>query len=121
MARTAEEIRHEMSALKALSRGYQAGMNEGGDGFNPHAAELRRLEAEYDAAREAEVMAHMAALQAAEDAEWTREVTAERRADWHAWVRSQGKTIHPALLAAHCQALGYDMLTLVRQVKRHSL
>jgi len=121
MARTSTQVRSELQALEATARRYQDGMNEGGDGFNPHSAALRALRAEYDALMEAEAHDAYTAQLAVEDAEWTREVTIQRRADWNAWVKSQGKTIHPAAMTAHCQAVGYDMLLLQRQIRRHGL
>jgi hypothetical protein len=120
-ARTAAQVRDELHALRQTANRYQGVLNEGGDGFNPHSERLRALEAEYDARLEAEVTAAYQARLAAEDAEWTREVTIARRAAWNAWVRAQGRTIHPAQMAAHCQELGYDALLLKRQIVRHGL
>lgn len=121
MTRTAEAILIDLNTVKAQWRGYNAGLNEGGEGYNPHSAPLRTLQAEYDAAHEAEVHAAYQARLDAEDAEWTKDVTIARRAEWNAWVKSQGKTIAPAHMATHCQDVGYDMLTLKRQITRHGL
>lgn len=119
--RTAAQVRAALHTLRQTAQRYDRLNNEGGEGYNPHAASLRTLEAEYDRLAEAEATAAYQARLAAEDAEWTREVTMERRAAWNAWVRSQGKSIAPAALAAHCQEMGYTMETLRRQITRHSL
>ena len=121
MIRTIDTIIVELAAVQAQYASYQDGLNEGGDGYNPHTEALRQLQAEYDTACEAETQRRYHARLAAEDAEWTREVTQARRAAWNAWVRAQGHAIHPAQLAAHCQEIGYDMLLLQRQIKRHQL
>lgn len=121
MARTAHDVRTELQALEATARRYDTGMNEGGEGYNPHTAALRTLQAEYDRLMEAEADAACAARRAKEDAEWTKEVTIQRRAAWNAWVRSQGTTVHSAAMAQHCQEVGYDMLLLKRQIVRHRL
>jgi hypothetical protein len=121
MTRTIDEIRRERDAMQRRYDRYQGDMNEGGDGYNPHAGALRTLKAEYDAAMDAHSDAGYQAQLAAEDAEWTREVTIARRADWNAWVRSMGATLHPAQMVAHCQEVGYDMLLLKRQIQRHGL
>jgi hypothetical protein len=121
MARTADEVQRELDALRQTWRRYNESSNKGGEGFNPHSQALQRLEAAYEALRQAEAHVAYKARLAAEDAEWTREVTIERRHAWNDWVRSQGQTIAPGQLAAHCQAVGYDMLLLSRQIKRHGL
>ena len=121
MARTSVDVRRELAALEQAARMYQNRLNESGDGFNPHSEALGKLQREYDALIEAEVTVAYQARLATEDAEWTRDVTIARRSAWNAWVKSQGGTIHPATLAAHCKEIGYDMLLLQRQIKRHGL
>lgn len=119
--RTADQIRRELVDARRAARAHDIRLNEGGEGYNPHAQRIAQLEAELGPVAEAELQAQHAARMAAEDAEWTAEVTQQRRADWNAWVRSQGKSIHPATMAAHCKAIGYDMSTLRRHIQRHGL
>lgn len=98
-------------------RAYDNAINEGGEGYNPYRAEredavavdmprsiddvLHDLEIHDSAAMRASdannaekvaaLRAELAALEAAEQAEflaeWSLEVTRQRRADWNAWVR----------------------------------
>jgi hypothetical protein len=118
--RTLEQITTDLTALKATARRYDAGLNEGGEGFTPHADAIRRLEREYDAVAEATAAARMAAIQQAEDAEWTHEVTMARRAAWNAWVQSQG-TVTPAQLAAQIKRQGWRIEALKAAIVRHGL
>ena len=59
--------------------------------------------------------------QVEEEAEWTVEETLARRDAWDAWVMGHADTITPVQLAAHCMRLGWDLGTLKRHMKRHSL
>lgn len=59
------------------NKAFYNGMNEGGDGYNP-----------YDYEDSPETQAALAADATRFAAEWTPEVTAERRAAWNAWVRT---------------------------------
>lgn len=107
--------------LRAKHAAYQAGMNEGGDGFNPHTEALRQAQRVQDAQDAAALDAEVAIQRAAEDAEWTAEVTAARRAEWNAWVRTQGKYMQAPALEAQQQAQGWTMGQLKRQIARHGL
>lgn len=121
MARTLEQITTDLNALKATARRYDAGLNDGGEGFNPHHDAIRQLEREYDQAAEAQYDARLAAIRQAEVAEWTREVTLARRAEWNAWVKAQGTTIHTAQVAAQIQRQGWSVEALKASIKRHGL
>jgi hypothetical protein len=114
-------IQAERATLTQTARRYQAGANEGGDGYNPHAAALRALRAEEDAVQAATAEARVAALQEAKTQEWTREVTIARRAAWNTWVKSHGKTITPAQVAAQIHAQGWTIDDLKTAITRHSL
>lgn len=59
--------------------------------------------------------------QVEEEAEWTVETTLARRAAWDAWIASHTEPITPVQLAAHCMRLGWDLGTLRRHMRRHSL
>lgn len=118
---TLDTIRTEINALKATTSRYDAGLNEGGEGFNPHADAIRRLEREYDAVAEATATERMAALRQAEDAEWTRELTQQRRAAWNTWVKAQGTRVHTAQVAAQIKAQGWSVEALKRAITRHGL
>ena len=119
--RTAATVRAELQALQHRARRYDDGYNEGGEGYNPHRASVRALEAEYDRLAEAEADLAYDAKLAAEDAEWTRELTIARRAAWNTWVTAQGTQVRPAALTQYYQQAGYDMATLRRQITRHGL
>jgi hypothetical protein len=121
MTRTREELRSALDGLEHQYHAYAQAINEGGDGFNPYAQALRRLQAEYDARIEADFDLAYATRLANEDAEWTLERTRERQQAWNAWVRSQDSPIAAATLAAHCHEIGYTMELLVRHIKRHGL
>jgi hypothetical protein len=70
---------------------------------------------------EAEGKAAEAQMRAAEDAEWTAEVTAQRRAAWNAAIKSgkyaRGRTVAQVLVE---RDLGFGFETLRLQVARHS-
>jgi hypothetical protein len=121
MTRTLDDVKAELDALTQTARRYQQGMHEGGDGFNPHSAQVRQLQAEYDRLAEATAEARCAAIRAAEDQEWTRDLTQQRRAAWNAWVRSQGATIHPLQVAEQIKAQGWSLEALKAAIKRHGL
>lgn len=121
MARTLTQITADLHARRATARRYDAGLNEGGEGYNPHHPALQALEAAYAAARDADAQARRAAAQAADEAVWTLELTTARRAEWNAWVKSQGKRITPAHLAARLQAQGWSVDALKAAIKRHGL
>lgn len=121
MARTMAQVQQERDALRQQWQHYQEGMHEGGDGFNPHTAALLALEAEYERLDEAAFDVLVQAAGALEDAEWTCEITQERRTAWNAWVKAQGRTISPAQVAAAQQAFGFTMLQLAHHVKRHGV
>lgn len=121
MTRSVAEIKAELETLKAQHHRYNDGMNEGGDGYSPYATHLRTLQAEYDQAAETEVEARITAITAAEEALWTLEYTQARRAEWNTWVRSQGKTLHPATVANRVKEQGWSLEALKRAIKRHGL
>lgn len=121
MKRTLEQISAQLTNLKAQARRYDAGLNDGGEGFNPHHDAIRQLEREYDVAAEARAAAGLAAIRQAEAAEWTLELTTTRRAEWNAWVKAQGKSIHTAQIAARIQAQGWSVEALKAAIKRHGL
>ena len=85
--------------------------------------------AEAIAALEAERDALLAEIQAERDArfaaEWTREVTMARRAEWNARVRSGeftiGGRIFPATVRAAETAQGWTMVSLKRAIDAHGL
>lgn len=110
-----------ITTMKARARRYDAGMNEGGEGFNPYADALHKAEREQDALEEARGQAEMAARQQEEDAEWTASVTTTRRAAWNAWVKAQRGPVTPAQLTAQQTAQGWSVETLQRQIARHGL
>ena len=119
--RTANDVRADLATLRQTARRYDRVHNEGAEGFNPHARQIADLEAELDRLASAEVTAAHQAKLAAEDMEWTREVTTERRAAWNAWVRSQGPRVTPAQVATQVQRQGWDTLQLKRHITRHGL
>lgn len=121
--RTVTEITAELTALRATAHRYDSGANEGGEGFNPHHAALLALQAERDAAVQASEAERMAARQAATEAEWTRELTVQRRADWNAWVRSHSTqgTLAALLIAEQIKAQGWSLDELKRAITRHGL
>lgn len=121
MARTLAQIQADLDAIQATVRRYDAGYNEGGEGFNPHAEALRRLEREYDAVAEAEAEARVTAIRLAEVQEWTRNLTIARRAEWNAWVKAQGPQLHTAQVAAQIQRQGWSLEALKAAIKRHRL
>lgn len=119
--RTLEQIMTDLNALKAKAGRYDAGLNDGGEGYNPHHDAIRQLEREYDQVAEAEAEARIAVIRQAEAAEWTLELTQERRAAWNAWVKAQGATIHPSQVAAQIQRQGWSVEALKAAIKRHGL
>lgn len=86
-------------------------------------AEYRARIAELEPVVAARTAATISAFEAREDAEWTREVTIERRAAWNAAVKggrylNAKGGVHVANLV---KAMGFDAATLKRQVARHAL
>lgn len=77
----------------------------------------------------AEVQAQIAQIEAEQDAafwaEWTREITIERRAAWNALVRSgklsRGGKVDMAAVRRAEQAQGWTMESLRRAVAKHGL
>ena len=121
MTRTLTQIDAELATLTGVVRRYDAGANEGGEGFNPHSAALRILQAEYDQVAEATADGRIAALLAEQEARWTVEYTTARRAEWNTWVNSQGKTLHPATVANRVALQGWSVEALKRAIKRHGV
>ena len=105
MMRTTQEIRAEIELEQRALRSYREGMLEGGDGYNPHEQRIEALATECVRAEIAE-----------EDAEWSPEITRQRREGWNAMVRAAGEGAN--LIALQARA-GYRLETLRRQVKRH--
>lgn len=105
------------------ARSFDAIYNDGGEGYNP----MRHSKA----AMMAEHRQTMAARQKLEDAkaafeaEWTLEVTNERRAAWNAAVQAGEMTtageVDPAKVAQVTARLGYGLAELRRAKSIHSL
>jgi hypothetical protein len=119
MARTSKQT--DITPLTTAARRYDAGMNEGGEGFNPYADALRAAQRETDEAAWSRSQAEMSARQQAEDTEWTLEVTQTRRAAWNAWARSLQGPVTPTQVTAQIKAQGWTPETLKAQIARHGL
>lgn len=122
MTRTVEQITTDLTAMKVQARRYDAVLNEGGEGYNPHTRACESLRGEQEAAEEARGLAQMAARQQEEDVEWTLEVTQTRRAAWNAWAKAQRPgTVTPTQITAQVTAQGWSVEALKRQIARHGL
>jgi hypothetical protein len=110
------------TAIQRAYDEYKNGMNEGGEGYNPYTAALAAKYADEDAKKEAAAQVRMAARQAATDAEWTLEVTVQRRAEWNTWVKSHGAArVHIAAITARIKEQGWHVEDLKAAIKRHGL
>lgn len=109
------------STLHDKARRYDAGLNEGGEGYNPYTEPLRQAVRAQDEAEEARGLAAIAARQQAEDAEWTVDITQARRAAWNAWAKAQRGKVTPAHITAQVKAQGWTVEALKRQIARHGL
>jgi len=69
----------------------------------------------------AELDAMEAEADAAFDAEWTVEVTVARRAEWNEWVMSHNGSPTPHQVEDQCRVQGFGLDDLRRAVKRHGL
>ena len=110
-----------MTRTQQLFTDYRNGMNEGGEGYNPHADTLRQERQTEDIDQEAAAEAEWQARRAQENAEWTREITAQRRAEFNAWVRAHGGKITPDMLLERSKAVGYGGSVIKHHVIRHGL
>jgi hypothetical protein len=115
MTRTATDVRAALATLQAAARRYGDGMNEGAEGFNPHAAKIRQLEDELDRLAETEYETG----RQAELAAWTSEVTQQRRAAWNTWVQARHRT--PAEIDTWLRAQGWGLEDLKTAITRHGL
>jgi hypothetical protein len=112
-----------MRTSKRQYNDYQAGMNEGGEGYNPHAATLAKSSAADAAKNEVILAERIAAKTAAAIAEWTKEVTTARRGEWNAWVRSTGQIglALRVLVSDKIKAQGWGPDELRAAIVRHGL
>lgn len=104
--RTSKEIRAEINAIKAEDKKYNSLVNEGGYGYQRDSVPSKLWEELY-------------AAEAAEfAAEWTPEVTAERRAEWNVSVKrdAKGGTIRSAQVRAIEAKVGFTMADLKKAV-----
>jgi hypothetical protein len=115
--RTISEITADLK-IAGQKQDFFNGINEGGDGFNPHTITLDKLHKELAAAKA--VVAKEAQL-----AEWTREVTEVRRASWNTEVKAlgakKGGTLDLADLLPIQKKLGFTMGDLKEAIARHGL
>lgn len=90
-------------------------------GYTDSVAQLRR-----DQAADRALRAAIAADRAAEEAEWTAEVTTTRRATWNALVKTaaaklNGKKMTAMQVAAIEKQAGFTLATLKTHVARHGM
>lgn len=98
-----------LRAAEAKANAYDRGNNEGGEGYNPHQAEV-------DAALNAVVAVDNEAFAA----EWTAEVFAARRAVWNAEVgKYKGQAVDAALIAKIETATGIKIADMRRAKELH--
>lgn len=120
---TTQELDTKIASLTAAARLHDATHNEGGEGYNPYTVELEALKNQLSQELERTAPARKAAALAAEEAEWTVELTTTRRAAWNAWVRANAKggKLAPAQVAIQIQAQGWSLEPLKRAIARHGL
>lgn len=111
------------SKIQRAYNEYQSGMNEGGEGYNPHSRALAAEYAAEDARKEAEFQAFCVAEKVRKEAEWTLALTTQRRAAWNAWVRSAstGGKLAPLKVAQQIKAQGWSVEELKAAIVRHGL
>jgi hypothetical protein len=101
--RTRDEITAEMAQVGAAGRRMNALQNEGGEGFDhTDMARINRLSDE---------------LEQSIRAEWTRETTVARRAQWNAAVKAMTNPTARDIESA----TGISMTELKAAVKRHGI
>lgn len=97
-------------------------MNHHHDPIHGYTDSVAALEADQAHARA--LRAAIAADRAAEEAEWTSEVTAARRATWNALVKAAtagGKKLSAMQVAAMEKQAGFTLATLKKHITRHGL
>ena len=113
-------MKRTTTQIRTAASNYDRLFNEGGEGYNPHRAELQAQQptaAEYAAW----LQASATAAKAAEEAEWTQEITQERRQAWNAWVRQSNGKLAPNLIANQIKAQGWNLDALKRAITRHGM
>lgn len=89
-------------------------LNEGGEGYSAYEAAAARLADEY-LPRVSELTNAIFA------AEWTADVTADRRETWNGEIRKMGAKITPGALKALITRLGYGQADIVRAKALHGI
>lgn len=105
------------------ARDFDRTYNDGGYGYNPARHSEAAMMAEHR--RAMELRQHLADEKVAFEAEWTREVTIERRAAWNAAVQAgemtTGGKVDPAKVQQAMDRLGYGITEIRRAVSLHNL
>ena len=108
------------SDLLSKERAYDKLNNDGREGYNPYRDKRKEVQKSLDKKKEAHYEAKI-------KAEWTKETTSQRRAEWNARVRSGEFTdkktgkVDMRKLTEASKKQGWDHISLGLHIKRHGL